>query len=114
MKRITRPRSLTPEEGKNFNAVRSQVEREFLPASRSNDYDQRVFAQIEQRPGITALDIAHNLRVFEDASVYDAHRKVSASIVRLRAQGLVEDCPRCPRCHGALSRSKRNVKLYPL
>lgn len=67
---------------------------------------------ITENPGITMIGIAAAFNV--PHPIYGKQRAASTVIARLRHLKLIADCPRCPVCHRALSRSRRNVPLYAI
>jgi hypothetical protein len=64
---------------------------------------------IKENPGITMIALALGLN--KAHSIYGKQKAATLAIAELRRAGLVVDCPRCPYCHGARSRAKRNVPL---
>ena len=73
---------------------------------------EHILKLIKAQPGCTALDLAHLLqRPGED--LYDAHRRISWVIAHLRKNKTLVDVPRCAVCGRALTRTHRNVPLYP-
>jgi hypothetical protein len=78
------------------------------------EQDIELLRVISRLPGCTALDLARWTRG-KNEDLYDAHRRVSWGIARLRIAGLVSDVTdRCPYCGSARSRWERNVPLFAL
>lgn len=73
-----------------------------------------VLAYIRQNPGVTQADVMRHFgdAFFNSTPQYGSQRKASTIIVNLRESGLIEDVhERCPTCHQAMTRGKRNVPL---
>jgi hypothetical protein len=65
---------------------------------------------IQENPGVKMITLAALLK--KEHRVYGLQKAATLAIAGLRRKGYVVDCPRCPHCHGAKSRSHRNVPLY--
>jgi hypothetical protein len=67
-------------------------------------------AFIKENPGTRMVTLATLLN--KPHSIYGKQKAATLAIAELRRAGLIKDCPRCPYCLRALSRSRRNVPLY--
>ncbi len=73
-----------------------------------------VLEYVYRHPGATQADVIKHFgdAFFNSTPRYGSQRKASRMIAALRKHGLIEDVQkRCPMCHRALTRGKRNVPL---
>ena len=65
---------------------------------------------IKHHPGCTQKDIA---RAFPTGNkIYGSHKFVASHIEALRQEGRLPDVPRCETCRRAITRGRKNLKLY--
>jgi len=65
---------------------------------------------IRYHPGCTQRDIA---RAFPTGNkIYGSHKFVASHIQELRLEGKLPDVPRCETCKRAMTRGRKNLKLF--
>lgn len=73
---------------------------------------EKVEEFLRTNPGSTQKEIAQSMPTGD--AVYGAHKFVASAVVALRAEGKLPDVERCDHCSQALTRGRRNARLFLL